>query len=62
MECKEILRSKERKIQDLKACGQSIIDNAEQIIESYPRATYISLSIDVHPNPIRVTINTKYKP
>lgn len=52
----------ERKIQELKDCGQSIIDNAEKIISTYDRTTDIYLSIQVHPGPMRVTVTTEYVP
>lgn len=53
----------ERKIQELKVCGQFIADNAEKIISTYDRATDIQLLIRVQPGSgTKITISTECLP
>ncbi len=53
----------EKRIQELKDCGQFIADNAEKIISTYDRATDIQLLIRVQPSSsTKITISTECLP
>lgn len=52
----------ERKIQELKDCGQFILDHAEDIITTNKAAVDMSILIRVHPGRARVILTSECLP
>jgi hypothetical protein len=56
--------NKEQIIQNIKDCGQSLIDNAENIVNCYKYATgfTITLSVDERDESPYISVNTTFNP
>ena len=53
----------EKRIQAIKDCGQSLIDNAEKIAGDYDFQTSVTISMELGPNKsVEICINTCYLP
>ena len=50
-------------INAIKSCGQSLIDNAEEIAGDYERETGVTITIDMKPeNVVEIAVTTTYLP